>query len=231
MVDIVTYTGTTGALQGATAGASTGFMFGGPVGAGIGSIVGGVIGGIGGIFGGKKAKKAKKYMKKASAIQSEREQNMTADQFRQMLRTARTARAGSMAASIASDITTSSLSTSALSSIGSQAQYNVQFLAEDRRLYSLYKTYMEKAGQKANDYTNTMNLISMGAAAVPALTDAYLNNPYKAPASTTQLQQTNSNGGFWSNLFNFSDGNDINRAGVAALNSDLKQRVTIGDLV
>lgn len=178
-----------GGLSGATAGAATGATVGaagGPFGAGIGALVGGAIGAIGGFFGGKKAKKAKKYLKRASAIQSQREANVVSDQYRQMLRTARVARAGSMAASIASDITTSSLATSALSSIGSQAQYNVQFLAEDRRLFSIYKNYMEKAGQLANDYQNIMSGIQLFSNAVPTLTSAY----YKTKAKYTSTPQT-----------------------------------------
>lgn len=178
-----------GGLSGATAGAATGATVGaagGPFGAGLGALVGGAIGAIGGLFGSKKAKKAKKYLKKASAIQSQREANSVADQYRQMLRTARVARAGSLAASLSSGIETSSLSTSALSSIGSQAQYNVQFLAEDRRLFSIYKRYMEKAGQLANDYQNIMSGIQLFSTAVPTLTSAY----YKTKAKYTSTAPT-----------------------------------------
>lgn len=237
MVSTTAYSTIYGGLQGGTSGATTGAIVGaagGPFGAGVGALVGGAIGSLGGFLGGRKAKKAKKYMQKASAIASQREANSVADQYRQMLRTARVARAGSMAASVASGITTSSLSTSALSSIGSQAQYNVQYLAEDRRLYSIYKRYMEKAGQLANDYQNTMSFIGMAATAAPLLADAYYNNPVKPKPTTTTDSGTGLFGGLLSsiqNLWNPSNGNDINRAGVAGLNADLKQRVTIEDLV
>lgn len=147
----------TGAAQGAAAGS----VFGG-----WGAAIGGVIGGIGGFFGGSKAKKAKKYMKKANAVQKEREQNAVEAQYLQMLREARMQRAGSLAASTNLGISTSSLSTSALSSIGSQAQYNVQFLGEDRRLFSLYAKYMEKAGQAVDMYKT----IFTGLSIAPSLT-------------------------------------------------------------
>lgn len=187
MVSTTAYSTAYGGLSGATAGASTGATVGaagGPFGAGVGALVGGAIGAIGGFLGGRKAKKAKKYLQKASAIQSQREANSVADQYRQMLRTARVARAGSLAASLSSGIETSSLSTSALSSIGSQAQYNVQFLAEDRRLFSIYKRYMEKAGQLANDYQNIMSGIQVFSSAIPTLTKAYYKTKAK-PTSTT----------------------------------------------
>lgn len=187
MVSTTVYSTAYGGLSGATAGATTGATVGaagGPFGAGVGALVGGALGSLGGFLGGRKAKKAKKYLQKASAIQSQREANAVADQYRQMLRTARVARAGSMAASLSSGIETSSLSTSALSSIGSQAQYNVQFLAEDRRLFSIYKRYMEKAGQLANDYQNIMSGIQVFSSAIPTLTTAYYKTKAK-PTSTT----------------------------------------------
>lgn len=228
MVSTTAYSTIYGGLEGGTSGATTGAIVGaagGPFGAGAGALVGGLLGSFAGFLGGKKAKKAKRYLSQASAIASQREANAVADQYRQMLRTARVARAGSMSASLSSNIETSSLATSALSSIGSQAQYNVQYLAEDRRLFSIYKRYMEKAGQLANDYQNTMSFIGMAATAAPLLTDAYYNNPVK-PKTTTA---TDSGNGLFSglltsiqNLWNPSNGSDINKSGVEGLNADLK---------
>lgn len=226
MVSTTTLTTGTGALEGATAGASIGSV-GGPIGSAIGGVVGGVLGGLGGLFGGKKAKKARKYAKMASNIQSQREANMVADQYRQMLRTARVARAGSMAASISSGIETSSLSTSALSSIGSQAQYNVQFLAEDRRLYSIYKQYMEKAGKAANAFQNTMTGISL----LGNVGRVYGKSIGKSAVAVGGLVGTGYDAlKSYVGLGNPSSASDINTAGVQALNQDLKSTVKIEDL-
>jgi len=193
MVDTVGYSAGTGAVQGAVAGGTIGSVAG-PWGTAIGAAVGGVIGGVSGLAGGRKARKSKKYSRLASNIQSEREANAVADQYRQMLRTARVARAGSMSASIASGITTSSLATSALSSIGSQAQYNVQYLAEDRRLYSIYKRYMEKAGQLANDYQNTMTTIDLASTALTYFGQSNLWQKYAGSSLTNST----------ANLFGYS---------------------------
>lgn len=140
-------TQTVTALSGVTSGAAAGATFG-PWGAAIGAVVGGALG----IASGNKANKAKKNLQRATAVQTEREQNAVEAQYRQLLREARIGRAGSLSASVASGISTSSLTTSALSSIGTQGVYNVNYLAEDRRLYSMYRRYMEKAGQQVNDY-------------------------------------------------------------------------------
>lgn len=132
-----------GVAQGAAAGSALG-----PWGTAVGAVVGGFVG----FNMGRKAKKAKKYMQKAVAVQQEREQNAVQAQYIAQLRQARMARAGSLAASIVSGISTSSLATSALSSIGSQAQYNVQYTANDRRLFQLYSQYMQRAGANLDTY-------------------------------------------------------------------------------
>lgn len=151
-------------ISGVASGASAGSVFGAP-----GAAIGGLLGGLFGKKAKKKADEAQMYMKNASAIQSERETNEVNAMYNQMLREARVNRAGSLAASITSGISTSSLSTSALSSIGSQAQYNVQYLANDRRLFSIYKNYMERAGVLANEYSNMMSVIGMA----PSLTKSF----------------------------------------------------------
>lgn len=140
-------TGTLSVGYGVSQGAMAGSVFGG-----WGALIGGAVGGIMGSVMGKKAKKAKKYQQKAIAVQREREQNAVEAQYIAQLRQARMARAGSMAGALTSGIETSSLSTSALSSIGSQAQYNVQYTAEDRRLFSLYAQYMQRAGANLDTY-------------------------------------------------------------------------------
>lgn len=157
-------TQTVTALSGVTSGAAAGATFG-PWGAAIGAVVGGAMG----IAAGNKANKAKKNLQRATAVQTEREQNAVEAQYRQLLREARIGRAGSLSASVASGISTSSLTTSALSSIGSQGVYNVNYLAEDRRLYSLYRRYMEKAGQQVNDYQALLATTEL----LPAITSSF----------------------------------------------------------
>lgn len=155
-----------GATSGALQWGTVGFMVGGPAGA----IVGGIAGGIaGGIVGGK-ARKARKFARKAAKIQQQREANAAEAQFLQYIREGRMTRASSLAASEVYGINTSSLSTSALSSVGSQLGYNIQFLGEDRRLYQKYKKYMSLAGRAAQAYQtltslqNTITSLGMSAA-------------------------------------------------------------------
>ena len=146
---------------GAAQGAAAGSVFG-PWGTAIGGAIGGIMGGV----MGRKAKKAKKYQRLANQVQSEREQNAVQAQYIQMLREARINRAGSMAASLNLGISTSSLSTSALSSIGSQAQYNVEYLANDRRLFNLYSMYMQRAGANLDTYKS----LYAGLSILPSIT-------------------------------------------------------------
>lgn len=156
-----------GAATGAAIGAAA-TSWSGP-GALIGAAVGSVVGGIAGSIG--LGNKAKKYAKRARRVQQERERNAQGAQYLSMVREARMARAGSLAASASYGIDTSSLATSALSSIGSQSQYSVQYTANDQRLLELYKKYLKKAGaySKAAQTTLTAGqisgtLFSMGAA-------------------------------------------------------------------
>lgn len=146
----VGYGATSGAIQGAVVGG----MIGGPAGA----VAGGIIGGISGGIGGSKARKARRFARKAAKIQQQRESNAAEAQFLQYIREGRITRASSLAASEALGINTSSLSTSSLSSIGSQLGYNIQFLGEDRRLYQKYKKYMSLAGRAAQSYQTLTSL-------------------------------------------------------------------------
>lgn len=152
---------TAGITGGVATGAAAGSVFG-PWGA----VIGGVIGGLFGKKSSKAAKRAAMYQQKAQGVQVEREQNAVEAKYLEMLREARMNRAGSLQASITSGIETSSLATSALSSIGSQAQYNVQYLANDRRLFKLYSQYMQKAGKAMDSYQSTMALLG----SMPAIT-------------------------------------------------------------
>lgn len=157
MVSSSTYGFAGGFAQGAAAGSVFGPW---------GAAVGGVIGGLFGKKASDAAEEAKMYRQNAMTVQTHREQNAVEAQYLQMLREARTTRAGSLQASVTSGLTSSSLSTSALSSIGSQAQYNVQYLAEDRRLFKQYSNYLERAGELTDTYQNTMSMLQ----ALPGIT-------------------------------------------------------------
>lgn len=138
---------------GAVTGAAIGSIIPG-VGTLVGGAVGAVVGGIASAF--KSSSKAKKYAKKAKKVQQEREANAEEENYLQMIREARTARAGSLASAIGLGIGTSSLTSSALSSIGSQGQHNVQYTANDARLVELYNKYMKKAGAYSNAAATTL---------------------------------------------------------------------------
>jgi len=139
---------------GATAGAIVGSYIMPGVGTLVGAAVGSAVGGIAGSLGiGKSAKKA---AKKATWIQQEREQNAEDAYYLQLIREARMARSGSLAASTSYGLATSSLASSALSSIGSQSQYSIQYTANDQRLVNLYNFYMKKAGKYAKAAQTTL---------------------------------------------------------------------------
>lgn len=138
---------------GAAAGAAIGSVVPG-VGTVVGASIGAALGGIAGSIG--LGKKAKKNAKRAQAVQREREQNAQQATYLQMIRQARMARSGSLAASTAYGLASSSLATSALSSIGSQSQYSVQYTANDQRLVELYNHYMKKAGSYAKSAQTTL---------------------------------------------------------------------------
>lgn len=139
--------------SGAATGAAIGSIIPG-VGTLIGGAIGGVVGGIAGSIG--LGKKGKKKAKQARRIQQLREQNAQDATYLQMIRTARMARSGSLAASTVYGLASSSLATSALSSIGSQSQYSIQYTANDQRLVSLYNRYMKKAGDYAKAAQTTL---------------------------------------------------------------------------
>lgn len=156
--------------QGAIQGGVTGASYGGLPGAIVGAIVGGTIG----AFGGGKASSAKKAAKRAAWIQQRRERNAEDAQYLAMIRQARLARSGSLAASASYGISTSSLATSALSSIGSQSQYSVQYTANDERLLAKYKFYAKKAGKYAKASQNILAAGRLGSTAA-SVYGAYSN--------------------------------------------------------
>lgn len=143
-------------LSGVASGAAAGSTFG-P----WGTVIGGVVGGLFGKKNDKQAEQAKMYQQLAYGVQQQREGNAVQEQYLQQIRTARTARAGSLASGISAGISTSSLQTSALSSIGSQSTHNIQFLANDRRLFQLYSQYMQAANAALDKYKNNISLMNV----------------------------------------------------------------------
>lgn len=155
--------------SGAATGAFVGTYVFPVVGTAFGAAIGAVVGGIAGAL--DIGSSAKKKAKKARAVMREREQNQQESVYLQMIRQARIARAGSLAASTTYGISSSSLATSALSSIGSQSQYSVQYTANDQRLLQLYNKYMKQAGDYSKAAQNTLaegqlvsTVFTMGAA-------------------------------------------------------------------
>ena len=146
-------TGIGSVAGGAATGAAIGSVIPG-VGTLVGAAVGSAVGGIAGSLG--LGNKAKKYARRARRVQRERESNAQEATFLQMIREARLARAGSLSATANYGISSSSLATSALSSIGSQSQYSVQYTANDQRLINLYNKYMKKAGSYAKAAKTTL---------------------------------------------------------------------------
>lgn len=185
--------GVSGGLQGvgsgAVAGASIGFVVGGPAGAAtgllIGAAAGATVGTISGALGGSKKAKSKKYTRMAQAVQLQREQNATQNEYLQQIRQARIARADSMQSAVGAEISTSSLSTSALSSIGSQLGYKLDYLAEDRRLYDLYASYMRSAGKYADQYQTISAITTTGFNALE--TGAKVYKSYKTKQQAPQF--------------------------------------------
>jgi hypothetical protein len=137
------------AASGATTGAAAGSLAG-PWGAAIGAVVGGALGAISGAFRGSAQRKAKRYQKLAAQIQQQREENQDYARFLQLIRQQRLARASTLASAVASGLDRSSAVSGSISGQQSQTAYSINYLAEDRRLQSLYLSYMRSAGKAAS---------------------------------------------------------------------------------
>lgn len=159
---------------------------------GVGTSIGAAVGGIVSAFG--LGNKAKKYAKKARKVQQEREDNAEEENYLQMIRQARSARASSLAGAYSVGIETSSLATSALSSIGAQSQHNVQYTANDARLVELYNKYMKKAGAYSNAAKTAMatgQLVSTLAGIGGAISGAVTAGAGSLGANVTGLSGSN----------------------------------------
>lgn len=181
--------GAMGALSGGITGASAGFSVGGPVGAIIGGAIGIIGGGIlGGRSGSEKAK-AKRYQLLAAQVQQQREANKDYNSFLQMIRQQRIARAATLSTSVASGTEMTSKTAGAVSGQQAQTAYSIQYLAEDRRLQTLYDNYMRKAGRAAStaqDYGAGLDaMLAVG----QAIGSAYAGR-YQGPSTTTTTTTT-----------------------------------------
>lgn len=108
----------------------------------------------------QKKKMYKAYYNAAQATLQEREMNAQYDNYLNMIRQARIARAGTATGITTAGLETSSLGTSALSSIGSQSQYSMQYTANDQRLIKQYEDYMTRAKSAAAKYQANMSVVT-----------------------------------------------------------------------
>ena len=155
-----------GAGVGIAAGAATGAAMGSVVpgiGTAIGAVVGATVGIVSGAFTGKSKKKAKRYARLANQVQQQREANRDYEQFLQMVRQQRLARASTLSQAVAAGLSDASAVSGAVSGQQSQTAHGINYLAEDRRLQELYLSYMNRAGVAASvakDQTALFNSLS-----------------------------------------------------------------------
>lgn len=190
--------GTISAASGAAVGAAIGSVV--PVlGTAVGAVLGGAVGGIFGGFGGSASAKAKKYARLAAQVQQQREANKDYNNFLQMIRQQRLARAATESMSVASGTEMSSKTAGAISGQQSQTAYSIQFLAEDRRLQALYESYMRRAGKASsiagdlNAGFNTLLQIGMTFASMKAGSPG--NTTEVTDGAGTMVENTISSGG------------------------------------
>lgn len=191
--------GTYGAAQGASiglmggmaAGMATGAAAGSVVpvvGTAIGAIVGGLIGTVGGVFSGKKKSKAKKYSRLAAQIQQQRENNRDYENFLQLVRKQRIARASTLAQAVAANLPTNTSAVGgAISGQQSQTAHSINYLAEDKRLQELYLSYLKRAN------VNTSVAQDINAATNAAvIAGSYLASTFGTPKVTGMFNGSSS---------------------------------------
>lgn len=146
--------GAKGGAMSALSGGISGAIAGAEVGGAIGAVIGGAIGAIGGVVFGFKSgaakARARRYQRLAEKVQQQREANKDYNTFLQLIRQQRIARASTLSQSVATGTEMSSKTAGAISGQQSQTAYGVQYLAEDRRLQTLYANYMKRAGKAAS---------------------------------------------------------------------------------
>lgn len=184
-----------GAGQGAAAGAAVGSVvpgIGTGLGLAVGAVIGGAIGGIGGFMSGGKKKKAAKYMKKAIALQQQREAEAYKQNMLSQIRNARIARASAMAATVAAGTEEGTGAQGALSSYGSQTANVVEYLSVDRGRAVQAAQYTARAKKNLSTAaaidTTTNGIINLGA----SIANAYAS--YKSAQPTSKGVQYDYNG-------------------------------------
>lgn len=147
----------TGAISGAAQGAAAGAALG-PA----GMIAGAIIGGVGGLLSGGAAKRARIYQNRASKTQRVLSMMEAAVQRRDLIRTARIARAESLAAISAGGEggMMSSAPLGALSSLTSQTGSNLRYFDARIRDFVQMQFWVDKAGQKAAQASNISGITS-----------------------------------------------------------------------
>lgn len=196
-----TVQGLQGTMSGAVAGAGVGVAAGVAAGAAagsvvpvigtaIGAVVGAAVGVVSGMFSGSSKKKAKRYARLANQIQQQREANRDYEQFLQMIRQQRLARATTMSQAVSLGLEGSSAVSGAMSGQQSQTAHNINYLAEDKRLQELYYSYAKKAGVAASiaqDQSTAFNTLSNLAMAVGS---TMMKSNAPSTTTTTNTQTT-----------------------------------------
>lgn len=162
----------TGAVQGAGAGAAVGSVIPG-VGTLIGGVVGAVIGGVWGAFGGSFGDKAEKKLKKAKAIQRQREEEAYRQQLLSVLRQGRIQRSSALAAAVAANAIGSSSTVGALSSIGSQIANQVEYMSVDQGRLKEIESLVGSAKSLAKRGESISGALSVTTTAMSAAAGVY----------------------------------------------------------
>lgn len=123
---------------------------------------------VGGIFGASKKRKAQKYANKANAVERQQAQLAAAVERRDLVRSARIARAQAVAASATeTGGLASSAPQGAISSVGSQLTSNLAYFDQQVGLGNVAQGYRNKAGkyaQQADTIGTITSLLTQGTA-------------------------------------------------------------------
>jgi hypothetical protein len=147
-------------LGGAAQGAAVGAAIAGPVGA----VVGGVIGAVGGLFKGKSAS----YKRKSERQSQKLQETQVALQRRDLILEGYVQRARSVAAAAAQDEgggLQSSAPLGAVSSVGSQLEFNLGYFDRQANTLNKRNKYAMKSGKYAQYASNVETLFSVGQSA------------------------------------------------------------------
>ena len=170
---------TTGAIGGAAQGAAAGYAIAGPYGA----VVGGVLGGVMGLFGGGAARKARLFTNSAKKTERTLSYFEAAVQRRDMIRQARIGRAEALAAGTSQG--TGGLESSgvqgALSSVSSQANFNIRYFDARIADYLKMQEWVDKAG-KASTTAGTWNSFLQAGLSAASIYNSFSKTPTPSQA-------------------------------------------------